>query len=391
MTMQISLVGPQRWLALGALVAAGAIGFGIAKCTSDPVTSASADPPAQDSQSPSRSVLELDPSHLQAVGIEVETVQPGSPSAEVRAPAAVSAAPNGQAVITARSAGTISRINKRLGDPVRAGDTLAEIESRDAAAIAAALQAAESKASLAQSVLEREKGLYEQHVTPRQDFEAAQSQFVAAQAEARSARVAANNAHVSADGQAVRLVSPIAGRITYAAASLGAFVQPETEVFRVANPAHVQIEASVTAADAARIAPGDAATISAASGVRRAARVQSVTPNVSQQTRSATVVLALTDDQVAPTSGEFVEAIITPKSAAPSGFVIPDEAIQRVNGRDVLFVQNEKGFRVQPVMVGSRSGGRASILQGLESGQRIATRNAFLLKAELAKGEEEEE
>jgi membrane fusion protein, heavy metal efflux system len=153
----------------------------------------------------------------------------------------------------------------------------------------------------------------------------------------------------------------------------------------------VQIEASVTAADAARIAPGDAATISAASGVRRAARVQSVTPSVSQQTRSATVVLALTDDQVAPTSGEFVEAIITPKSAAPSGFVIPDEAIQRVNGRDVLFVQNEKGFRVQPVMVGSRSGGRASILQGLESGQRIATRNAFLLKAELAKGEEEEE
>jgi cobalt-zinc-cadmium efflux system membrane fusion protein len=388
--MNISLSGPQRWLALGALVLAGAIGFGIARFTGGP-SAASADPATQDAKRPSRSTLEIDLTHLKAVGIELETVTPGSLSAEIRAPASVLAAPNGQAIVTARAAGTIARIQKRLGDPVRAGDTLALVESPDAAAIAAALDAAESKATLAQSVLEREERLYEQHVTPRQDFEAAQAQFVAAQADARSARVAANNAHVSSDGRAVRVTSPLSGRITYADVSLGAFVQADTELFRVADPAHVQIEASVTAADAARISPGDAATISTASGVSHPAQVQSVTPTVNEQTRSATVVLSLTEQKDGPTPGEFVEAVITPKSAAPTGFVIPEEAIQRVDGRDVLFVRNEKGFHVQPVAVGSRSGGRASILEGLSAGQTIATRNAFLLKAELTKGEEEDE
>jgi cobalt-zinc-cadmium efflux system membrane fusion protein len=41
--------------------------------------------------------------------------------------------------------------------------------------------------------------------------------------------------------------------------------------------------------------------------------------------------------------------------------------------------------------VGQRSAGRAEITGGLSSGQSIATRSAFLLKAELGKGAGEEE
>ena len=38
-----------------------------------------------------------------------------------------------------------------------------------------------------------------------------------------------------------------------------------------------------------------------------------------------------------------------------------------------------------------RSAGRVEIVSGLQAGQAIATRNAFLLKAELGKGAGEEE
>ena len=41
-------------------------------------------------------------------------------------------------------------------------------------------------------------------------------------------------------------------------------------------------------------------------------------------------------------------------------------------------------------MVGQRSAGRAEIVSGLTAGQSIAAKNAFLLKAELGKGEGEE-
>ena len=79
------------------------------------------------------------------------------------------------------------------------------------------------------------------------------------------------------------------------------------------------------------------------------------------------------------------------RRAGPSAIVIPDEAVQNVDGRDVVFIRTAKGFVVQPVVVAARSAGRASIVSGLQAGQSVATRNAFLLKAELAKGSEDEE
>jgi membrane fusion protein, heavy metal efflux system len=89
--------------------------------------------------------------------------------------------------------------------------------------------------------------------------------------------------------------------------------------------------------------------------------------------------------------GEFVQVHITPKHSAVAGFVVPEDAVQRVNDNDVVFLRTEQGFQVLPVSVGSRSRGRVLIVSGLRAGQVIATQNAFLLKAELSKGAEEEE
>jgi cobalt-zinc-cadmium efflux system membrane fusion protein len=166
-------------------------------------------------------------------------------------------------------------------------------------------------------------------------------------------------------------------------------VQPETELFRVADPRFVQVEASVTGADAARIAPGDPAVLSTSAGDTVNAVVRSVTPTLNAESRAATVVLVAAGAGPALTPGATLQARISPKTASPGGIVIPEEAVQSIDGRDVVFVRSAKGFVVQPVVVTSRSAGRASIASGLQAGQSIATRNAFLLKAELNKGGEE--
>jgi len=175
------------------------------------------------------------------------------------------------------------------------------------------------------------------------------------------------------------------------ALSLGAFVEPDTELFRVADPRFVVIEAAVPALDARRIAIGDRATVITSSGTELEASVSSVTPTVDAQTRSATVTLALEPDQSLPAPGEFVQARIVTRSAAANGFVIPDDAVQTVDGRTVVFLRSGEELRVAPVVVAARGGGRASILSGINAGDRIATDNAFLLKAELNKGAEEDE
>src|SRR3546814_6999177 len=68
-----------------------------------------------------------------------------------------------------------------------------------------------------------------------------------------------------------------------------------------------------------------------------------------------------------------------------------DLALQSLEGRDVVFVRTNQGFRAQKVTIGRRSAGRVEVLSGLKPGQMIATQNAFLLKAELGKGAGEEE
>jgi cobalt-zinc-cadmium efflux system membrane fusion protein len=163
------------------------------------------------------------------------------------------------------------------------------------------------------------------------------------------------------------------------------------EVFRVADPRFVAIEAAVPAADAKRINVGDRAGVTTAAGVTLDATVVSVTPTLNEQTRAATVTLSLSSDQGAPTPGEFVRARITVQGGDASGFVVPDEAVQSLGGRDAVFVREGTTFRPAPVVVAARSGGRASIVSGLKAGDVIATKNAFLLKAEAGKGAEEDE
>jgi cobalt-zinc-cadmium efflux system membrane fusion protein len=201
----------------------------------------------------------------------------------------------------------------------------------------------------------------------------------------RRAREAAVAAHVTQNGQ-IAVSSPLTGQITSSSAALGSFVQPETELFRVADPNFIQIEASVTSMDAQRIAIGDTAKIATPSGANLAATVRSVASTVNAQTRAATVVLALTGNRDPLSPGEIVQATITPKIAGPAGVVVPEDAVQNVGGRSVVFVRTATGFRVQPIVVGARSAGRVSILSGVTRGQTIATTNAFFLKAELNKG-----
>src|SRR2546430_7832223 len=134
---------------------------------------------------------------------------------------------------------------------------------------------AESKAALARSALAREQELYNQRVTPRQDLERAQAELAVADAELRRAGEAAAASHVTPDGR-IAVISPLAGKITSSKAALGSFVQPDTELFRIADSRFIQVEASVTVMDAGRISVGDPAKITTPSGRRLTATVRAV-------------------------------------------------------------------------------------------------------------------
>lgn len=321
-------------------------------------------------------------------GIAVETVNLGSVVSEIIAQATVTAPPEGQALVTARADGAIVRITKRLGDPVSAGETLALLESRDAAQFVADRNAAAAREQAAHASWQREERLFRERITAKEALEAARAAHDATEVELRRAQAAVRAAGVVGDRHlAVR--SPIAGRITEVDTQLGAFVAAGAELFNVANPKRIQIEAAVPAVDAQRVMPGDRAIVELPSGGTVNAVVRSSTPSVNVQSRAATVVLQMEGAPAGLRQGQGLRVRITPFGTKTDAIVLPEDAVQQIEGRDTVFVRSRGGFQAVPVSIGSRGNGRVEILGGLRAGQTVVTQGAFVLKSQLGASEAE--
>ena len=79
------------------------------------------------------------------------------------------------------------------------------------------------------------------------------------------------------------------------------------------------------------------------------------------------------------------QAAIPVHAVSAGGWPALQEALPAEGRRYAL----ASGFKAQPVLAGRRAGDRIEILGGLTGNERIVGANAFLLKAELAKGEAE--
>lgn len=356
-----------------------------------PETTAAAAAPAEEAEEEGHveGQILMEESRAKAAGIVTEALQSGGLGAEILAQGVVVSTPEGEAVLTARADGAVVRINRQLGDFVRAGEALAVMESRDAASIAAERSSASANLALARSTYAREKKLFDAKVTARQDLEGAQAALAAAEAEARRSQSAASAAKVSGDGRTLGVVSLISGRVTKADAKLGSYVLAGTELFRVSDPNRIQINASVLAADARRIKPGDTAVIELLGGETVTAVVRSATPSLDPDSKTATIVL--TPQGIGGlTPGQGLRARIKPRGGGDSALIaLPEEAVQTVEGKEVVFVKTAKGFQSTTVVTGKRGGGRIEIVDGLKPGAVVVTKGAFMLKAELGKGEAE--
>ena len=370
--------------AVGLVLAAGA-GFGLARCTQQ---TPPLPPEAQaDAATAPSDTVAITAQGIATSRIAVARAASGELDSAIPASATVEARPDAEAVLTARAPGAVTRLFKRIGDPVRVGETLALIESREASQIAADQSAASARVDLARRQLARERNLLDQGVSARADFETAETNLAVAQADARRASAAMGAARVASDGRSVAVVSPVNGRVTAAPASLGQFVAAETELFRVADPQRLQITASIPASDVPRVRSGDRVELTLNGGQIVEGRVRAATGVVDPDSRAATVVVDANAGfgQLAP--GQLVQARIFASGAGASqtGVMVPQDALQTIGDRVVVFIRTPTGFRAQTVRTAERSGGMVAIEEGLTAGAEIATTNAFLLKAELEK------
>jgi cobalt-zinc-cadmium efflux system membrane fusion protein len=266
---------------------------------------------------------------------------------------------------------------------VSAGAGLVVIRSADGASIRADSIAAGADAEAARAALAREERLFNAGVTARQDLEAvrASSARAAAQAVAARAKVAAAGAPGASGETVVR--SPIAGVVTNLTATPGGFIAQGGAVAEVANPGEIEVVFNAPAEAAAKLRVGAPLTVIGPDGSEATAVIIGIAPLAQNATGAAVVRAKPNGGRLLP--GAAVSAAI---STDAGGYpTVPAEAVQTLNGASVVFVVTTNGFRAQPVTPGRSGAGYTQIVQGLKGGERIAGRGAFVLKAELAKGE----
>jgi cobalt-zinc-cadmium efflux system membrane fusion protein len=181
------------------------------------------------------------------------------------------------------------------------------------------------------------------------------------------------------------VVAPLAGTVIDKHIAVGELLKDDTEAFVVADLSTVWVDLSLPTKDLALVRKGQRVVIAADTGMRAEGTVSYMSPVVSDETRTVLtrVVLPNPDGRWRP--GLFVTAMLT-ASETPVVVLIPKTATQTLDGQPSVFVQTPEGFAPRPVTLGRANETHVEITAGLEAGERYATTETFILKAELGKG-----
>ena len=283
-----------------------------------------------------------------------------------------------------RVAGKIVRRQAELGQAVKAGQVLAQLDPQDLrlAAEAARAQsvAAQTNRDLAAADLKRYRELRAQNFISGAELDRREASFKSAQAQFEQAQ-----AQVSAQGNQASyatLVADVAGVVTGIDAEPGQVVAAGTPVVRIAQDGARDVVFSVPEDRAALVRPGSAVKVRGWASEREIeGRVREVAASADAVTRTYTVKVSI-DAATAPPLGATVYA--RPQALAHGGapvLKLPTSALRQEGGGTAVWVLDPASMTVksQPVQVATADGNEAVIAGGLAPGALVVTAGVHVL------------
>jgi cobalt-zinc-cadmium efflux system membrane fusion protein len=180
-------------------------------------------------------------------------------------------------------------------------------------------------------------------------------------------------------------VAPFAGTVIEKHIAVGEVLKDDTEAFVVADLSTVWVDLNLSSKDSLLARKGQRVVIATDATMQATGTVSYISPVVSDETRTVVtrVVLPNPDGRWRP--GLFVTATLT-ASETPVAVLVPRTATQTLDGQPSVFVQTSEGFVPRPVTLGRANATHVEITAGLQAGERYATTETFILKAEFGKG-----
>ena len=300
--------------------------------------------------------------------------------------------------VSPRISGKVVTVKSSLGDSVAPGQILVTLDSVELGEALSRYHQSKTRLALAQSNMDRIKTLVEKKIAARKEIFQAETDYKTAQTELHTDEERLSLYGVSvADLQGDRhrrpllpVRSPIGGIITEKHAIVGELSDPSKSLYTVADLSSVWVLVDIHEKDLAKVRRGQGATVivGAFPDQKFRGRITYLADLVDESTRTikARVEVANPGRKLKPEMFATVE--LTLVADAPPVLAVPEEAVQELDGKKLVFVaENETEFEARAVELGRASGGLVEVVSGLKEGERYAAKGAFTLKSELKKGE----
>ena len=318
--------------------------------------------------------------------------------------------------IGVRTIGSVIAVYANLGDFVHKGQILARYhadEVRDSRAqYRAALSELErTKAVAAQAVRNRDRAqkLLDLKAGSVQQVEMAQQDVISAQAAIKKAEIEVDRGkdlleddlRVPADPppnradeteDEVPILAPADGYVLEKNVTPGKTVELSSVTFVIGDLSKIWMLASVRQEDLAKLREGQSAFVTLGQDdARLAGKITNLGQEFDPSTRVMQVRIELANPKGRLRPEMLANAEIPTGGGKPVLFV-PTDAVQQVNGQDVVFVRTAADrFGVRPVRVGEMANGKVPVIEGIKAGDEVAVRGSFILKSQLLKATLESE
>lgn len=298
-------------------------------------------------------------------------------------PASVEADPARLVAVMPPLAGRIVSMNKRLGDPVQAGDILFTLDSADYAQAQSDVQKAKASLELARKNLERQRKLDSDQLAATRDVEQASNDFEQAaselgRAQARLAQLGAKSG--GTDGHLLAVRSPISGRVVDLAAAVGGYWNDaNAAVMTVADLSSVFVTASAQEKDLPHVQVGQEVVVTLDAYPERpmTGKVRYVGEMLDADTRTAKVRMVFDNAAGQLKPGMF--AIANFRGQTHQGVTIPLTAVVQTGFYSRTFVEVAPWQFVPRVLtLGTQDNDRVEILSGLKPGERVVVKEGVL-------------
>jgi RND family efflux transporter MFP subunit len=321
--------------------------------------------------------------------------------ASVRATGVIRARKDGEAVVSAPTAGHLLATDAfpRIGTRVSAGQPLATIlpkvagDQVDVASLELAVERARSEHEFALREQERLKKLVSQRAASTRDLNEAENAERVAKAElvAATERLARYRRSLGGEGSVddpgIRVRAPIAGTLAEILVTAGSYVEEGDEMFHIVDTERLWLEVSVAEADLGRLRNPRRAWFSI-EGFPSSFAIDPATGGevvafgmlVDPVRRTVPLVFAFPNPGGALRVGMFADVRVSTGDSAEDT-AVPVAAVVEEAGQDVVYVmRGGESFERRVVRLGIRDGDYMQVVEGIAPGERVVTRGAYLVR-----------